>query len=94
MFVGEIDDGDESDLFIVPKGAGKTATLVGTGHQPLTISGWIRFFQSPDETTCIGNFFVSHGSNPFEVPDAAQYFSVFNQSGRKMKISVIFDFAL
>jgi hypothetical protein len=101
IFVGELNDDRESDVFDVPKFA-KIATLIGTrtGHKdphkaPSLTVGWIRFFQSPDGTNGVGDLFVpGTGINTFEIPNAAQYFSVFNQSGHEMKMSVVFELAL
>ncbi len=101
IYVGEIEDRHESHVFDVPRFA-KRATLVGcrpghhhTHHAPSLTIGWIRFFQSSDRTSCVGDFFVSGtGPHEFDVPNAGQYFSVFNQSGHEMKMSVIFELAL
>lgn len=93
IFVGTLPDGGASDVFDVPRFA-KIATLVGTtGAAPATTIGFIRFFQSPDGTNGVGDFFVS-GQNHVEVPNAAQYFSVFNTSGHPMKMSVVFELSL
>jgi hypothetical protein len=100
VFVGDIDDHRESDVFDVPK-FGKVAFLSGCRrhhherhHAPSATMGWIRFFQSPDGTNCVGDFFVGNHESRVEVPNGGQYFSVFNQSGHKMKMSVIFELAL
>jgi hypothetical protein len=96
IFVGEIDDDHEGDVFDVPKFA-KVATLVGCRHHqhsPVVTVGFIRFWQSPNGTHCVGDFFVSKAESRVEVPNAAQYFSVFNQSGHRMRMSVIFELAL
>lgn len=101
VFVGEVNDSDESDVFDVPKFA-KTVTLIGCRpghhhkhHAPSATIGWIRFFQDPKGEHCVADFFASTtGFNRFEVPNAALYFSVFNESGHKMKMSVIFELAL
>jgi hypothetical protein len=97
IFVGDVDDKDECEALDVPKLA-KIATLVGCRHHhhrsPTRTIGWIRFWQSPNGTNCVGDFFVSDHQSRVEVPNAAQYFSVFNESGHKMKMSVIFELAL
>jgi hypothetical protein len=102
IFVGDVDDKHESDVFDVPKFA-KVGSLVGGRshhhrhhhHPPVIPEGFIRFWQSPDGTNPVGDFFFSgKGSLPVEVPNAGQYFSVFNQSGHHMKMSVIFELAL
>jgi len=94
IFVGEVPTAIESDVFDVPKFA-KIATLVGARRHatPTLTIGWIRFFQSPDGHDGVGDFFVS-GQTHVEVPNAAQYFSVLNQSGHHMKMSVVFELSL
>lgn len=97
VFVGHVDDHDESDVLDVPRLA-KIATLIGCRkhhHRSPTLTiGWIRFWQDPKGEHCVGDFFVSDHQCRVEVPNAAQYFSVFNESGHKMKMSVIFELAL
>lgn len=97
IFVGEVDDRKDSEVLDLPRLA-KIATLIGCrrrhdDHPALTI-GWIRFWQDPKGHHCVGDFFVSDHQVRVEVPNAAQYFSVFNESGHKMKLSVIFELAL
>jgi len=97
IFVGQVDDREESDVFDVPRFA-KIATLIGCRHHhhrhPTLTIGWIRFWQDPKGHHCVGDFFVSDHQCRVEVPNAAQYFSVFNESGHKMKMSVIFELGL
>lgn len=106
VFVGDIKNQHESDVFDVPKFA-KVALLVGSRehhnrhhehrhHPPVLTVGWIRFFQSPDGSHPVGDFFLSssNGETPVKVPNSGQYFTVFNQSGHAMKMSVIFELAL
>jgi hypothetical protein len=99
IFVDDVKEQRESDVFDVPKFA-KIATLVGARHHhdhhhpPTVAMGWIRFFQSPDGSNPVGDFFVSSHAERVEVPNAGQYFSVFNQSGHTMKMSVIFELSL
>jgi hypothetical protein len=97
VFVGAVDNRDESDVFDLPKFA-KVAMLIGCRHHhhrhPALTIGWIRFWQSPNGDNCVGDFFVGDHQCRVEVPNAAQYFSVFNVSGHKMKLSVIFELAL
>lgn len=97
IFVGDVDNLHESDIFDVPRFA-KIATLVGARrhhtHHPVLTVGWIRFFQSPDGADPVGDFFVSSHAEKVEVPNGGQYFSVLNESGHEMKMSVIFELAL
>jgi len=100
IFVGAVNDDHESEVFDVPKFA-KVAVLVGRrrhhdhhNHPPAHTRGWIRFWQSPNGTNGVGDFFVSDRQAHVDVPNAAQYFSVFNKSGHEMKMSVLFELAL
>jgi hypothetical protein len=99
IFLGEVDDNEDSKVLNVPDFA-KVATLSGCRaskhhhHKPKPTIGWIRFWQDPKGRHCVGDFFVSDHQDRVEVPNAAQYFSVFNESGHKMKMSVIFELGL
>lgn len=102
VFVGDVDDKHESDVFDVPKFA-KIAALSGGRsrrhhhhhHHPVIPEGFIRFWQSPDGTNPVGDFFVSgKGPREVDVPNAGQYFSVYNNSRHEMKMAVIFELAL
>jgi hypothetical protein len=100
IFVGDIKNDHESDVLDLPKLA-RIALLVGRrshhdrhGHPPTHTVGWIRFWQSPNGTNGVGDFFMSDRQVRVDVPNAAQYFSVFNTSGHEMKMSVLFELAL
>ena len=97
IFVGDVDDHDESRVFDVPRLA-KSATLIGCRHHhhrtPTLTIGWIRFWQDPKGEHCVGDFFVCDHQSRVEVPNGAMYFSVLNESGHEMKMSVIFELAL
>lgn len=105
IFVGELcADGDDSEscVFPIPRFA-KVATLLGCGHgcgddcghhSPVRVKGWIRYWQSPDGTNCVGDQYVSDHRERVEIPNAAQYFSIVNETGHKMRMAVIFDLAL
>jgi hypothetical protein len=97
VFVGHVDDHDESCVFDVPRFA-KVATLIGCRRHhhktPALTIGWIRFWQDPKGRHCVGDFFVSDHQSRVEVPNAAMYFSIFNEAGHEMKMSVIFELAL
>lgn len=96
IYVGVLANATESAVFAVPTFA-RRAYLVGCDNTspPVVTVGYVRFFQSPDGpagANCVGNFFVS-GNQPtgFNVPNAGQYFTVFNQSSRDIKFAVIFE---
>jgi hypothetical protein len=99
IFVGDVRNREESDVFDVPKFA-KRASVIGSGRshahhhhrEPILFTGWIRFWQSPDGSGGVGDFFVS-GNQPMasDIPNGGQYFSVFNESGRHMKLSTPFE---
>lgn len=97
IFVGEVDDDSSSCVFDLPKFA-KVARLVGRQahhhHRPVHTIGWIRFWQSPTGHEGVGDFYVADPQCSVEIPNAALYFSVFNESGQKMKLSVIFGLDL
>lgn len=97
IFVGDVEEAEESDVFDVPRLA-KIAMLNGRRKHdrssPVPTIGWIRFWQDPKGHHGVGDFFVDDHQARIEVPNAAQYFSVLNQSGHKMKMSVIFKLAL
>jgi hypothetical protein len=101
IFVGTVCDDEESCVFPVPRFS-HVATLIGCGHEcgehcverPKCTKGWIRYWQSPDGTNCVGDLYVSDQHQRIEIPNAAQYFSVVNDTDHKMKMAVIFDLAL
>lgn len=97
IFVGEVDDQKESCIYSLPRFA-KAAKLIGRqAHQhaqPVRTKGWIRFWQSPAGDSGVGDVFVKDSHCRVEIPNAAMYFSVFNESGHKMKLSAIFELGL
>lgn len=96
VYAGVIDDDRESDIIDIPKFA-KRASLFGCrikNHRPTITEGWIRFFQSPDGSSGVGDCFVTGSQRSFDVPNGAQYFSVLNESGHHMKMSVVFGLGL
>ncbi len=96
IYTGVVVNNTESDVFDIPRFA-KRAYLVGCDPQaaPALTAGFIRFWQSPDGTNCVGNVFCNANQpTPFDVPNAAQYFSVQNGSGADMKMSVVFELGL
>jgi hypothetical protein len=94
---GDVDDGDESHIFDVPKFA-KLAQVIGTRkrhrHHPKLTIGWVRFWQDPKGHHPVGDAFFSDHQCRVDVPNAAMYFSVFNESGHKMKLATVFELAL
>lgn len=97
VFVGDVDDGDESHIFDVPMFA-KVAQLIGHRsrhrHHPKLTLGWIRFWQDPKGHHGAGDAFVSDHQYRVDVPNGAMYFSVHNESGHKMKLATVFELAL
>lgn len=96
IYVERLGNCEESEPFDVPR-FGKTATLVGFHRHhkkvPQITTGWIRFWQSPDRTNGVGDFFFAQ-SQPVAVPNGAQYFTVLNTSGSPLRTSVVFELAL
>lgn len=97
IFIGSVDNGDESEVLDVPKFA-KIATLLGTkvhhDRKPAITIGWIRFFQDSKGRHRIGDIHLSDSQETAEIPNGAMYFSVINDSGHTMKLSVIFELGL
>jgi hypothetical protein len=106
VFVGKVHDNRESEVFDTPK-LGTVAFISGRRthhededdhhhhhHAPVIAAGWIRFFQSPDGSGPVGDFFVSSYVSRVVVPNAGLYFSVFNQSGHEMNLAVVFELGL
>jgi len=98
IFVGGVGAGLESDVLDVPKFS-KFATVTGaresSNQPPVPLTGWIRFWQSPDATGGLGDFFISGSDHrPVEIPNAAQYFTVLNSSGAALKMNVVFELSL
>ncbi len=93
VYVGTIADSDTSDVFDIPPFASK-ATVYGSDNDspPALSAGFLRFWQRPDGANNVGNAYFN-GNQPvaFDIPNGAQYFSVFNQSSKAMKLSVVFE---
>lgn len=96
IYVNELDEDAESQVFSVPKFA-KRAYLIGCdgGAAPNLTIGVIRFWQSSDGLAGgnnVGNQFVS-GNQPaaFDVPAAAAYFSVLSGMPGPTLFSVVFE---
>lgn len=96
VFIGTIADGDASLVFDVPRFARRAMVVGCDSSTPANVTvATVRFWQSPDGTNNVGNFFQSSNQPvSFDVPNAAQYFSVENGSGVAMKFAVIFELAL
>ena len=96
IYVGDVDETDESEVFSIPRFA-KRAYLIGCddGATPVLTVGTLRWWQSPDGTNNVGNLFVT-GNQPqaFDVPNAAQYFSVISGMSGTHLFAVVFDLAL
>lgn len=80
VYLGEIDGGASSDVFAVPPFA-RRATVIGCDATGATVTtAALLFWQSPNGTHCVGNYFVSGNQpGPFAVPNGAQYFTVVPQ---------------
>jgi len=93
VYVGSVVNGDSSAVFDVPRFARK-AIVVGcdTTNPPGVTVATLQFWQSPNGTNNVGNFLQS-GNQPlaFDVPNAAQYFSVMNGMGNPVLFSVLFE---
>lgn len=93
VYVDDIDDDSESKVFDVPRMARRAMPFGSRKHHadhPVKPEGFIRFWQSPDGKHGVGDFFFDARTGFVEVPNAAQYFTIFNTSGHKMKMGSIF----
>lgn len=97
VFVDHLKTRHESCVFDLPRLA-KTASLVGsrTRHRssPTPTIGWIRFWQDSKGKHGVGDFLVSNPQERIEVPNAAMYFSVVNESCHELKMAAVFKLAL
>jgi hypothetical protein len=99
VFVGTLDTDSESGVYEVPRFAKRAYVLGHDNTTPPTLAdGYLRFWQAPTGVgsgTNVGNaFFSANQPVGFDVPAAAAYFSVYNQSGATMRMSVVFELAL
>lgn len=97
LYMGSVPDAQESSVVLdVPRFA-KHALLVGFHSAytatPMRTTGWIRFWQSPNRTNGVGDFYLDR-PQPVVVPNGAQYFTVVNESGEEQEMSVVFELAL
>lgn len=99
IYVDEIPNNTESAVFPVPPFA-RRAVLIGGSDEatPTPTTGFIRFYRSAaglPSGTCVANYDVTAASDgPFDVPNAAEFFSVFNTSGGARRLGVIFELAI
>lgn len=100
IFTNQINDGVESDVFPVPKFASRATVIVcDPAATPAVTVATLRFWQSADGViggNNVGNFLVTGNTpGPFDVPNAAQYFSVINGSGgANLTFAVLFELAI
>jgi len=87
-------------VFPIPPFA-RRAALVGcaTGATPTTTTGYVRFWRSAAGVASgnsVGDFVTNANQpGPFDVPNAAQFFSVFNTMGvSNVLFGVIFELAI
>lgn len=97
IYVGDVTDQSESARYPIPAFA-RRAWMFGndqSSNPPLLTAGTLRLWQSPQGATCVANYF-QNGNQPvsFEIPNAAQYFSVVNGSGAVIRPGVVFELAL
>jgi len=100
IYVGEVNNNAESVVFPVPPFA-RRATLVGcdTSVTPGVTTGFIRFWRSAAGQAGgdnVGNFEATANQvGPFDVPNAAEFFSVFNTMGKSgVLFGVIFELSI
>lgn len=94
IYLGAVAAGDSSAVFAVPPYA-KHATVIGMdgAADPQLTSGFLRFWQSPDASKNMGNYFANGNQpGPFNVPNGGAYFTV--DSGGTMPYAVVFELAI
>lgn len=98
IYAGRIASLAEGSVLSVPKFA-RRAYVVGCDetaapNTAVTVAT-LRFWQSPDKTNNVGNFFFS-GNQPFScpIPNAAAYASVENGMAAETLFSVVFDLSI
>lgn len=96
VYVGQIANANESAIFTVPKFAQKAYVVGSTsGIPPIVTAGYLRFFQDAAGAKGVGDLFINGNQpTPFDVPNGAMYFAVYNQSGSPMSFAAIFELAL
>lgn len=97
MFVGSLATGAESDIFAVPAFAKRVTVLScdPTAGTPAVNVSYLRFWQAPDGTSCVGNYIIT-GNVPdsFAVPNAAQYFSIVSGVSPTQRFNAVFDLSI
>lgn len=91
--LGTVVAGDASGVFVIPPFA-KRATLIGfsTASPPEITTGYLQFWQSPDGSNNVGNYFISGNQpGPFLVPNGAAYVSIVSGMAADTKFAVLFD---
>ncbi len=95
IYVGALDESDESDIFQVPLFA-KRVTVIGAtvGGAAVVTAAFLRFWQSPDGTNPVGDYFVNGNQPlPFNVPNGGMYFSIVN-AGAAANFSICSELAI
>lgn len=95
VYVDSIANNASSLVFEVPRFARRALVVGCDPAAAATTAATLSFWQSPNATHNVGNFFQSGNQpGPFLIPNAAQYFTVTNTSGTDMLMSVVFELAL
>lgn len=95
IYLGAVDDTDESDIFATPPFAAEMTVIGSTVGAPVLSAGYLRFWQSPDGTNPVGDYFFN-GNQPiaFRVPNGGMYFSIVNGSGSPMNFAACAKLAI
>lgn len=100
IYTNQISDGVESDVFPVPRFASRATVIACDPASPPAVNvATLRFWQSADGVAGgnnVGNFLITGNTpGPFDVPNAAQYFSVINGTGvADLTFAVLFELAI
>lgn len=96
VFIGEILDATQSFVFPVPPFARKVSFASWNDASPPIIgSGTVRFWQRSTPAHGVGDLSFNTSQNQsLDVPNAASYFTVLNQSGNALRFAAIFELAI
>lgn len=97
IYAGTLDVNDESSVLVVPPFA-KRATVIGCDEStspPQLTSASLQFWQSPNGTKNVGNYFAT-GNQPgsFNVPNAGNYFTVVGGVTGPTLYAVVFELSI
>lgn len=95
VWLGQILNAGSSGVFDVPPFAKRVTVIAQDPTGAAVTVATIQFWQDPNGATNVGNYLVTGNQpGPFNVPNAAQYFSVLNGAGADLKFCAVFELAI